>query len=130
MNCPEFACFESETIFGPLVADESDNVLKVNESHWNRGLPRNMLVFLSGVCLSVSFVDRRRHRNRLLSLRPGSYHVQHWFDTFNGWYQMTLRSQYAGRYDLNTNWVLINRLNTVRAMLVCELSETANLRTR
>jgi hypothetical protein len=36
--------FESETILGPLVADDSDNVLVVNEVHWNKGLPRDMLI--------------------------------------------------------------------------------------
>ena len=41
--------FESETILGPLVEEESDSVLKVNEYHWSRGLPRDMLIFHIGL---------------------------------------------------------------------------------
>lgn len=91
--------FDTETIFGPLVSEESDNVLKVNELYWNKGLSRNMFLFHSGVCLSVSLVDRR-HRNRILSLKLGSFEIQHWFDTFNEWYKKTIRSEYAERYGL------------------------------
>lgn len=92
--------FERETLLGPLVADEADSVLEVNESHWNRGMPRDLLVFHSGLCLSASSVDVRRHRNRLIVFKPESYEVAHWFGTFNDWYQKTLRSECAERYGL------------------------------
>ena len=58
--------FESETILGPLVAEESDNVLEMNEYHWSKGLPRDMLLFHIGLNMTASFVDRRRHRNRFV----------------------------------------------------------------
>src|SRR5215469_681556 len=37
--------FESETLLGPLVKDEGDNVLKLNEYHWSKGLPSDLLIF-------------------------------------------------------------------------------------
>jgi hypothetical protein len=92
--------FESETVLGPLVSDKSDNVLQFNEFHWNRGLSRDLLIFHTGFCLSASSVDMRRHRNRLVVFKPESYEVEQWHDTFNGWYQKTLRSEYAERYGL------------------------------
>jgi hypothetical protein len=92
--------FESETILGPLVADTNDNVLKVNEYHWSKGLPRDMLIFHIGLNVSASFVDQRRHRNRLVSFQPDSYNFEKSFDTFNTWYRENLRSEYAGRYGL------------------------------
>jgi hypothetical protein len=94
--------FESETLLGPLVPDEADNVLKVSEFHWNKGLPRELLIFHTGFCLSASSVDTRRHRNRLVVFKPESYEVEHTFYTFNEWYQKTLRSEYAERYGLAT----------------------------
>jgi hypothetical protein len=92
--------FESETILGPLVADESDNVLEMNKYHWGKGLPRDMLIFHVGLNLSASFVDQRRHRNRLVSFQPDSYNVEKSFDTFNAWYRENLRSEYAERFSL------------------------------
>lgn len=67
--------FESEMIIGPLASAESDNVLKVSEFHWKKGLSRDLLVFHTGLCLSASSVDMRRHRNRLAVLKPESYEV-------------------------------------------------------
>jgi hypothetical protein len=93
-------CFESETLLGPLTPHEGDNVVKVSEVYWNKGLPRDLLVFHTGMCLSASFVDVRRHRNRLVILKPQSFAAAKWFDTFNGWYQNTLRPEYAERYGL------------------------------
>jgi hypothetical protein len=92
--------FESETLLGPLVPDDAENVLKVSEFHWNRGMPRDLMVFHTGLYLSASSVDFQRHRNRLVVFKPESYEVAQWFDTFNDWYQKTLRSEYAERYDL------------------------------
>ena len=93
--------FESETLLGPLAADESDNVLKVSESCWNKGLPRDLLVFHTGLRMSASLVDIRRHRNRLVVFKDESFEIEHWFDTFNEWYKNTLRSEYAERYGLD-----------------------------
>ena len=92
--------FESETLLGPLAPDEDDNVLKVSEFLWDKGLPRDLLVFHTGFCLSASSVDMRRHRNRLVVVKPEPFEITHWFDTFNGWYKHTLRSEYAERYGL------------------------------
>ena len=92
--------FESETLLGPLSADESDNVLGTNEFYWSEGLPRNQLIFHKGIYMSASFVDKRRHRNRILVLDPKSFEIRRWFDTFNQWYQQVLRSEYASRYGL------------------------------
>ena len=92
--------FESETLLGPLASDEGDNVLKLNEFHWNHGLHRDLLIFHTGLCLSASSVDRRRHRNRLITVNPNTYQIEHRFDTFNEWYQKTIRSEYAERYGL------------------------------
>jgi hypothetical protein len=92
--------FESETLLGPLAPDETDNVLKVSESHWNKGLPRDLLVFHTGLCLSASSVDMRRHRNRLVVSKPQSYEIEHRFYTFDEWYQRTIRPEYAERYSL------------------------------
>jgi hypothetical protein len=92
--------FESETLLGPLASEEGDNVLKLNEFHWNHGLPRELLIFHTGLCLSASSVDRRRHRNRLVTVNPNTYQVEHKFDSFNEWYQKTIRSEYAERYGL------------------------------
>jgi len=93
-------CFESETLLGPLASDEGDNVVKMREAYWNKGLPRDLLLFHTGLCLSVSSVDMRRHRNRLLVLNPESFEVEQWFHTFNAWYENTLRSEYSERYGL------------------------------
>jgi hypothetical protein len=95
--------FESETILGPLVADEGENVLEVNQAHWKNGLSPDMLVFHTGCCWSASYVDRRRHRNLILSLKCGSYEIQQRFDTFSMWYENTLRIEYAKRYGLATD---------------------------
>ena len=95
--------FESETLLGPLASDEGDNVLKQNEFHWNKGLPREFLIFHAGLCLSASSVDRGRHRNRLITVNPETYQIEHRFDTFNEWYQETIRSEYAERYGLPTS---------------------------
>ena len=92
--------FESETLLGPLSLNEDDNVLKMNEYHRSRGLPDGLLIFHVGVCVSASSVDRKHHRNRVVTLNPDSYRVTESFDTFNGWYQKALRSEYASRYDL------------------------------
>jgi hypothetical protein len=92
--------FESETLLGPLAADENDNVLKLNDYHRGRGLPDELLIFHIGLCVSASSVDRKRHRNRLVTLDPASYQVMSTFDTFGAWYQNTLRSEYASRYGL------------------------------
>jgi len=92
--------FESETLLGPLASDEGDNVLKLNEFHWNHGLPREFLIFHTGLFLSASSVDRRRHRNRLITVNPDTYQIEHQFDTFNEWYQKTIRFEYAERYGL------------------------------
>jgi hypothetical protein len=92
--------FESETLLGPLVPDDADNVLKASEFHWNRGMSRDLMVFHTGLCLSASSVDMRRHRNRLVVFKPESYEIAQWFDTFNLWYQKTLRSEFAERYGL------------------------------
>jgi hypothetical protein len=93
--------FESETLLGPLVAEESDNVLKVNELHWGKGLPEEMLIFHLGLSRSASFVDRKRHRNRIVSFKPDSYEVARWFYTFDGWYREEVRVEYASRYGLD-----------------------------
>ena len=92
--------FESETLLGPLASDEGDNVLNLNEFHWNHGVPRDLLIFHTGLCLSASSVDRRRHRNRLITVNADTYEIEHQFDTFNEWYQKTIRSEYAERYGL------------------------------
>jgi len=92
--------FESETLLGPLVKDEGDNVLKLNEYHWSKGLPSDLLIFHKGLCFSASSVDSRRHRNRLVSFRSGSYQIGRQFNTFNEWYQQTIRAEYAERYGL------------------------------
>jgi hypothetical protein len=92
--------FESETLLGPLVSDECDNVLRFNEFHWDKGLPHDLLVFHTGLCLSASSVDRRRHRNRVVELAPDSYEIVRRYDTFNEWYQKILRGEYAERYGL------------------------------
>ena len=92
--------FETETLLGPMASDESDNVLKVSESYWRRGLSPDLVLFHTGLCLSASSVDMRRHRNRLVVLKPESFEVAQWFDTFNAWYQNTLRCEYAERYGL------------------------------
>lgn len=93
-------CFESETLLGPLAPEDGDNVQKVSEFYWNKGLRRDLLVFHTGMCLSASSVDMRLHRNRLVVLEPESFEVTMWFDTFNTWYRNTLRSEYAQRYGL------------------------------
>jgi hypothetical protein len=92
--------FESETLLGPLVSTESDNVLHFNEHHWNLGLPSDLLIFHAGVRLSASCVDVRRHRNRIVVLKSDSYAIEQWFDTFDKWYQNTLRTEFAGRYGM------------------------------
>jgi hypothetical protein len=93
-------CFETETLLGPLATDEGDNVLEMSEFYWNRGLSHDLLLFHSGMCLSASSVDMRRHRNRLVVFKPQTFEVVQWFDTFNAWYLNTLRSEYAQRYGL------------------------------
>ena len=93
-------CFESETLLGPLATGAGDNVIEISEFYWSKGLLRNLLVFHTGICLSASSVDMRHHRNRLVILKPETFEVAQWFDTFNAWYQNTLRSEYAERYGL------------------------------
>jgi hypothetical protein len=92
--------FESETLLGPLAEDEGDNVLKLNEYHWSKGQPSDLLIFHTGLCFSASSVDSRRHRNRLVSFRSGSYQIERQFKTFDEWYQQTIRAEYAERYGL------------------------------
>jgi len=82
------------------VKDAGDNVLKFNEYHWSKGLPNDLLIFHTGLCLSASAVDRRRHHKRLVSFRSSSYEIGRQFNTFNEWYQQTIRAEYAERYGL------------------------------
>jgi len=92
--------FESETLLGPLANHADDNVLTINEYHWSKGLQRDLLIFHTGFCLSASSVDSRRHRNRLISFRSGSYEIERQFNSFDAWYQQTIRAEYAERYGL------------------------------
>lgn len=91
--------FESETILGPLVPNETENVLKVNELHWQKGLARDTLIFHSGTYLSASQVNRRTHR-RIMLLNSDTYKMEGRFDTFDAWYPGAIRSEYADRYGL------------------------------
>ena len=93
-------CFETETLLGPLATEEGDNVIEMSEFYWSKGLPRDLLLFHTGMCLSASSVDMRRHRNRLVILKPKTFEVEQGFDTFNAWYQNILRSEHAERYGL------------------------------
>ena len=92
--------FESATLLGPLAAGESDNVLKMSEYRWSRGLPDGLLMFHIGIYMSASSVDPKRHRARLVTSDPGSYRTTGFFNTFGDWYQKALRSEYASRYGL------------------------------
>lgn len=103
------ALFESETLLGPFAPDETDNVWKVSERCWTHGLPRDLLVFHTGLCLSASSVDTQRHRNRLVVFKPESFEVAQRFDTFNGWYQNMLRSKYSDRYGLAPEFTSLTR---------------------
>ena len=92
--------FESETLLGPLASVESDDLLKMNEYYWSRGLPDGLLIFHVGVCVSASSVDQKRRQHRLVTLSSDSYRVSRSFDCLNDWYQSVLRSEYASRYRL------------------------------
>ncbi|HEX4321780.1 MAG TPA: hypothetical protein VHZ52_12790 [Acidobacteriaceae bacterium] len=92
--------FESETLLGPLRPDDSENVLKMNEFHWEKGMPRDLILFNTGCFCSASKVDWPRHRNLLVTLKPGSYAIERKFSTFSDWYLQTLRSEFGGRYEL------------------------------
>ncbi len=92
--------FESETILGPLIEDESENVLKMNEFHWSKGLPTAMLIFHIGSNVSASFANACQHNYELVVFRPGSYDIDKSFCTFNDWYQGNMRAEYASRYGL------------------------------
>lgn len=94
--------FETETMLGPLASDDLENVLKVNEVHWSSGMPRDMVLFHVGSFHSVSYVDRRRHRNRILTLKHGTYEVERHFDTLTDWYLQAVRGEFRERHDLNT----------------------------
>ena len=92
--------FESETILGPLAEDEADNLLKVNELHWSKGLPSDRLIFHTGTTISASFADTRRQRNLLVSFKRDSYEIQESFETFSEWYREVPRKEFAKRYGL------------------------------
>jgi hypothetical protein len=51
----------------------------------------------SGDVLAVEICS---NRNQLVSFRSGSYQIGRQFDTFNEWYQQTIRAEYAERYGL------------------------------
>ena len=86
----------------PKNAYRGENKSPAFEFHWSKGLPSNLLIFHTGLCLSASSVDNRRHRNRLVSFRSGSYEIGRQFNTFDEWYQQTIRAEYAERYGLTS----------------------------
>jgi hypothetical protein len=63
-------------------------------------MPRHLVIFHIGSFYSASNVDMRRHRQRLVILKPGSYEIERHFDTLSEWYLRTLRSEFRGRYGL------------------------------
>ncbi len=89
-------------MLGPLASEDVENVLKANEVHWSSGMPRDMVLFHVGSFHSVSYVDRRRHRNRILILKPGTYEVDRHFDTLTAWYSQAVRGEFRERYDLDS----------------------------
>jgi hypothetical protein len=94
--------FASETILGPLHPDGKESVLEVNQFHWAEDLPRDMVLFHTGKFCSASRVDRRRHRNRLVTLKPDSYEVDREFATLRDWYSNAIRPSFRETYQLRS----------------------------
>jgi hypothetical protein len=92
--------FESETLLGPLHPDESENVLKLTEFHWNRGLPSHLVLFHVGSFYSASNANKPRHGPLLVTMKPGSYEIEKTYGTFHQWYSDALRAEFRGRYGL------------------------------
>lgn len=92
--------FESEILLGPLNPDESENVLKVNEHHWSRGLSQDIVLFHTGTFMSASHVIWPKHQNWIVTFRDGTYEIDQRFRTLTDWYNETLRAEFSGRYGL------------------------------
>ena len=95
--------FESETLLGPLHPAEAENVLKMNEYHWNNGLSEEMVLFHIGTFMSASHVDFPKHRNSVVTFKNDSYEIAKKFATFGDWYTKTLRAEFADRYGLRSS---------------------------
>lgn len=95
--------FESETILGPLHPDGKESVLEVNQFHWAKGLPHDMVLFHRGKFCSASYADKQRHRRRLVTFKPGSYEVDCEFATFRDWYSNAIRPTFRETHQLRSS---------------------------
>ena len=91
--------FESETVLGPFGRqDLADDVDSVNQFHWKEGMPRNFLIFHTGIGgLSVLNVPAGDYA----SIQEHSYEVQQVFTPLADWYTRLVRPEYAERYGLD-----------------------------
>ncbi len=89
--------FESETILGPFAArDLGDDVDSVNQFRWQNGMPRDWLVFHTGLGLTVVKMSSGEY----VSVQEASFEVRETFGSLDDWYGGLIRKEYAPRYSL------------------------------
>jgi len=91
--------FETETILSPLGQRElGDDVESVNQFHRQRGMPRDWIIFHTGIG-GLSVVQTQS--GKYASVHEGSYAVQQIFNSFADWYTNLIRREYVSRYKLS-----------------------------
>jgi len=88
--------FEGETILGPYGNKNlGDDLEGMNKYHWEKGMPKNYLIFHTGLDLTV--IDMNTFEYIVLSK---DYHSLSIYESLDEWYINHLRNEYASRYGL------------------------------
>lgn len=89
--------FESETVLQPgRGAGIDGGIDEENEALSSTGLPFNLLVFHRGMCISA--IDQAS--GEIVTLEPVAYLEAGRFASFEDWYVMAIRDEFAVRYGL------------------------------
>lgn len=90
--------FETESLLSPYgESDLGNNIVSENWMHYEKGMPRDYIVFHSGLG-GLSAVDVSR--GVYIQIGEDDYAVKSEYDSFETWYCNTLRKEYAERYGL------------------------------
>lgn len=90
--------FESEDILTPFANPEFGNELEsTNDWYQNNGMSEDLLIFNTGAYLSAVRLSDQKY----VLLDSIEYEVESEYDSFDEWYQETVRSGFAEQYNLD-----------------------------
>ena len=91
--------FESETILNPFGAPASgDDVMSINKFHWEKGMPRNYLVFHTGFAGLTAF---DMETCSVVLLQNDTYKIKNSYRNLDAWY-CGIRREFAYKYGFST----------------------------